>query len=445
LTFARPSSPRASTGSEPFGSPDLGGYALNVVHIPRLRFLGFLLVAVGVVSHNTIFLQRFSIEETVLVVAVFGSYATLSWLMIYLFFERSRWFDVAGFFVVFDILMLALAVYLSGGERSMLFFLMVMRVVDQAHTNVRRLMLFTHVSMLSYVGLMVYLDVFEGRTISWAMEGMKLFFLSAVCIYVMLTSERALKNRSLRVFRLTKQLHEKTRQLEEANRAKSAFLANMSHELRTPLNSIIGFANFVLKRRRRDLTEDDRSYLERIVANGKHLLRLISDILDFTRVETARLEPVREPLSVEKLVRETVDQFGEGAEEGNVPVMIDVAPNLRPVETDELMLKQVLINLLSNALKFTREGSVTVRVRTGERADTPIGIDVIDTGIGIPRERQGAIFEAFQQVEGGMSRLYGGAGLGLAISKSLCELMGYRLNVESEVGRGSTFSILFSS
>jgi len=131
-------------------------------------------VAVGVVFHNTIFLHQFSIKYTVLVVAAFARYAMLSWLMIYLFFERSHWFDVAGFFVVLDIPMFALAVYLSGGERSTLFFLMVMRVVDQVHTNVRQLILFTHVSILSYVGLMGYLDVFEGRPISWAMEGINL-------------------------------------------------------------------------------------------------------------------------------------------------------------------------------------------------------------------------------------------------------------------------------
>lgn len=426
-----------------FDSQGFGGYALNVIQIPRLRSLGFLLIAAGIVVHNLVFLQEFSLESTALIVSVFVGYSLLTWLVLYFFFERFKLFDLAGFFLAFDIFMLAVAVYLSGGERSMLFFLMVMRVVDQAHTNFARLLVLTHLSLVTYMGLVVYLDVVEGRELSWAAEASKIFFVYGTCIYIALTSRRALKNRSLRLFRLSKQLHEKSRQLSEANRAKSLFLANMSHELRTPLNSIIGFANVLLKRRKGELSPGDASLLEPIVSNGTHLLNLINDILDFTRIETTGIPVERTKVDLAALLRETVGQFASVMVEEKVALVLEVPESSLLVKTDERMLRQVLINLISNALKFTDQGSVTVRAVTGPEG-TPERIDVVDTGIGIPPDRHNAIFEAFQQAEGGTTRKYGGTGLGLAISRSLCGMMGYRLEVQSKPGQGSTFSIHFA-
>lgn len=422
-------------------SQGLGGYVLNVIQIPPLRSLGFLLIAAGIVVHNLVFLREFSLESTAFIVSVFAGYSLLTWLVLYLFFERFKLFDLAGFFLAFDIFMLAVAVYLSGGERSMLFFLMVMRVVDQAHTNFARLLTLTHLSLVTYLGLVLYLDVVEGRELSWAVEASKIFFVYGTCIYIALTSRRALKNRSLRLFRLSKQLHEKSRQLSEANRAKSLFLANMSHELRTPLNSVIGFANVLLKRRKSDLSPGDASFLERIVSNGTHLLNLINDILDFTRIETTGLPVERTRVDLVTVLRETVGQFASEGMEEKVALVLDVPESPLPVETDARMLKQVLINLISNALKFTERGSVTVRAVIGPEG-TPERIDVVDTGIGIPPDRHNAVFEAFQQAEDGTTRKYGGTGLGLAISRSLCGMMGYRLEVQSQPGKGSTFSIL---
>ena len=157
-------------------SQGFGGYALNVIQIPRLRSLGFLLIAAGIVVHNLVFLREFSLESTALIVTIFAGYSLLTWLVLYFFFERFKLFDLAGFFLAFDIFMLAVAVYLSGGERSMLFFLMVMRVVDQAHTNFARLLALTHLSLVTYIGLVLYLGVVEGRELSWAVEATKKFF-----------------------------------------------------------------------------------------------------------------------------------------------------------------------------------------------------------------------------------------------------------------------------
>ncbi len=231
---------------------------------------------------------------------------------------------------------------------------------------------------------------------------------------------------------------------EAANKAKSDFLANMSHELRTPLNSVIGFTNILLKNKDERLNDKDLGFLQRVLSNGKHLLALINEVLDLAKVEAGRMELIIEEVDLAHLCVETVQQL-EGqakAKEGDIKLVADVPESVSLVETDSAKLKQVIINLVGNALKFTHEGSVTVRLDTAADGATPTGISVVDTGIGIPEDRLEAIFEAFQQAEAGTSRKYGGTGLGLALSRSICLLMGYDLMVESEVGKGSVFRIV---
>jgi PAS domain S-box-containing protein len=227
---------------------------------------------------------------------------------------------------------------------------------------------------------------------------------------------------------------------EGANRAKSQFLANMSHELRTPLNSVIGFANILLKNKRGNLEEKELGFLQRILANGRHLLSLINEVLDLAKIEAGRMDLVIEEVALDGLVRETVAQLEGQAQERRVALGWSFPPRLEPLETDRAKLKQVLINLVGNALKFSGDGSVTVVVEA-DPSGTPTALAVKDTGIGIPRDRLDAIFEAFQQADGSTTRQYGGTGLGLAISRSVCQLLGYDLEVASEVGVGSTFTI----
>ncbi len=229
---------------------------------------------------------------------------------------------------------------------------------------------------------------------------------------------------------------------EAASTAKSEFLANMSHELRTPLNSVIGFAAFLLKNKAGTLQGSDLTYLERIQANGKHLLGLIDQVLDLSKVEAGEMKLQISPVDLGRLVRETADLLKGSIGDRPIVLQAEVPDGLSTLDADADKLKQVIINLLGNALKFTERGSVTVRVASDGHNGRPARIDVIDTGIGIPRDRREAIFEAFQQAENSAARKYGGTGLGLTISRSLCRLMGYRIRVESEVGQGSTFSIL---
>jgi two-component system, cell cycle sensor histidine kinase PleC len=231
---------------------------------------------------------------------------------------------------------------------------------------------------------------------------------------------------------------------EEANRAKSTFLATMSHELRTPLGSIIGFANLLAKNKDSSLQPQELLYVERIRANGLHLLGLIDDILDLSKIETGRAELEHAPTWLTALIQEVMAQFVGTARGAKVQLLTEMPPLLAPFYTDASKLKQVLLNLVDNALKFTPRGQVTVRVESDPVTQQPRRIDVIDTGIGIPTERLEGIFERFQQADNSMTRRYGGTGLGLTLSRSLCQLLGYQLTVHSEVDKGSTFSVIFT-
>jgi len=228
---------------------------------------------------------------------------------------------------------------------------------------------------------------------------------------------------------------------EGANRAKSEFLANMSHELRTPLNSVIGFANILLKNKPGNLRSNDLTFLDRILSNGKHLLQLINQILDLSKVEARKIELEWSQVSLAKMVPEVLAQFESQVRGRDVKLVQDLPPGLDLVRADSVRLKQVVINLVGNALKFTEKGTVTVRVVAEPETHQPRRIDVADTGIGIPPDKLAKVFEAFQQADTTTERKYGGTGLGLTISRALCKLMGFELSIESELGKGTTFSI----
>jgi PAS domain S-box-containing protein len=227
---------------------------------------------------------------------------------------------------------------------------------------------------------------------------------------------------------------------EGASRAKSDFLARMSHELRTPLNSIIGFANVLLKNRLGAMREGDLAYLTRIATNGRHLLGLINDILDLSKIEAGRMTLEMSSVSLSTLIRETIDELEGQTRDRPVVLRAVLANAVQPIETDEARMKQVLINLIGNALKFTEQGEVVVRLEA-DAFGAPLRIEVRDTGIGIPAERIDAIFNVFEQAETMTARRFGGTGLGLTISRSLAELMGHRLHAHSVEGDGTTMTI----
>jgi len=231
---------------------------------------------------------------------------------------------------------------------------------------------------------------------------------------------------------------------ESANQAKSDFLARMSHELRTPLNAVIGFANVLLKNKGGNLRPEDLAYLGRITANGTELLALINDVLDLARIEAGRHDVDTSSVDLVAFIHDVLAQFEPELRGRSVVLDADIPDGVAALDTDAGKLRQVLRNLVGNALKFTNVGSVTVRVVVAAGTDRPLRIDVVDTGIGIPSDRTDAIFNPFEQTDRNTAREFGGTGLGLAISRSLCNVMGYRLVVTSAQSSGSTFSILLT-
>jgi signal transduction histidine kinase len=237
--------------------------------------------------------------------------------------------------------------------------------------------------------------------------------------------------------RLFHEIADKSRQLEAASRHKSEFLANMSHELRTPLNAVIGFSEVLLQRMFGELNDKQDEYLKDIYASGQHLLSLINDILDLSKIEAGRMELAPVPFHLPGALENAVTLIRERAGRHGIALELDVDPALGEIVGDERKVKQVVLNLLSNAVKFTPEGG-RIGLRAARR-DTAVEISVADTGIGIAPEDQAAIFEEFRQV-GSDERKREGTGLGLALARKFVELHGGRIWVESEPDRGSTFT-----
>ncbi|MEP6622248.1 MAG: MHYT domain-containing protein, partial [bacterium] len=251
----------------------------------------------------------------------------------------------------------------------------------------------------------------------------------------------AMLDRLLRLRTAEAQLRAEKEAAEATSRAKSEFLSNMSHELRTPLNSIIGFSNLLLKNKADNLRPLDMTYLSRISSNGTHLLGVINGVLDLSKIEAGRMDLEMTDVDVDVVVHETLDELASQVQATNILLIADVADHIGALHADRARLKQIIINLVGNALKFTERGSVTVRVVSNPGSTVPVRLDVIDTGIGIPDDRREAVFEAFRQADATTTRKYGGTGLGLTITRALAELMGWRISVASEVGVGTTFSV----
>ena len=228
---------------------------------------------------------------------------------------------------------------------------------------------------------------------------------------------------------------------EAASRAKSDFLANMSHEIRTPMNGVLGMLELVLATK---LDATQREYLEVAQSSAESLLAIINDILDFSKIEAGRLDLRPEPFSLADCIGDALHPFGQRAAEKGLELAMRVAPGVPPILVgDALRLRQVITNLVANAVKFTERGEIVVMAEPESYGDPALGsvvhFAVRDTGIGIPKNKQQMIFEAFTQADSSATRLYSGTGLGLAICRRLIDLMDGRLWVESEEGDGSTF------
>jgi signal transduction histidine kinase len=238
--------------------------------------------------------------------------------------------------------------------------------------------------------------------------------------------------------RLFHEIAHKNRQLEAASQHKSEFLANMSHELRTPLNAVIGFSEVLLHRMFGELNAKQDEYLKDIYASGQHLLSLINDILDLSKIEAGRMELAPAPFYLPSALENAVTLVKERATRHGITLELNLDPRLGELVGDERKVKQIILNLLSNAVKFTPEGG-RISLKAG-LTDGTVEISVTDTGIGIAPDDQAAIFEEFRQVGTDETRKQEGTGLGLTLAKKFVGLHGGRIWVESQVGVGSTFT-----
>ncbi|MCK5170750.1 MAG: response regulator, partial [Bacteroidales bacterium] len=235
------------------------------------------------------------------------------------------------------------------------------------------------------------------------------------------------------------ELEAQRNQVEEANRLKSEFLSNMSHELRTPLNSINALSQVLIMQANEKLSDDENNYLEIIERNGKQLLSLINDILDLSKIEAGKMDILPQAVSISSLLTVIKENVQTLAENKGISINLNLVDNLPKVETDELKINQVLLNIISNAVKFTEKGSVNISARQEKEY---IYIDVTDTGIGVSEKMLPHIFDEFRQADGSSSRQYEGTGLGLAIANKLIKVLGGNISVKSKLGEGSIFTII---
>ncbi|WP_162249344.1 MULTISPECIES: ATP-binding protein [unclassified Rhizobacter] len=407
------------------------------VQIPAIRTIGFVIVCLMVV------LQA-GREGTALAppqLALIGInllYAWLGWIALRWGWQRTGRLDLSMLLFHVDVLVwIANLHYL---EKSNLFFayLLLMRVADQVGFGFRRAFWFNHVTVVAYLVYALWLWVYEPAAVQWIDRlaiAATMYVLGAYLAVTGLVIER-LRNRMRVAVRSARELVDS---LEQASRAKSQFLAMVSHEIRTPMNGILGTTELLLST---PLQPEQHRYAKTAHRSAMALLALIDDVLDLSRIEARKLTLHPTAVDVGALAAETVELMSFAGRDKPVTLNCSLPAGLPAVvECDPVRLRQVLVNLLHNAIKFTERGTVALVVTLQD--DTPEAVRlrfrVEDTGIGIPADQLGPIFDAFTQVDGSSTRRHRGSGLGLAIVKQLVELMGGDIGVSSEPGVGSAF------
>lgn len=435
---------------------------LNTVEVPIGRAIGFNLLLVVVILHNRVILEATDFQQLFWFALLLESYIVGTWLILRGFYDPFARFDLSRALLFTDAWILVGAVYVTGADQSWFYLALLIRVADQITYGRRSTLFYAHLMPLLYVGLLAYVQIFDGHQIAWWAEVVKvasvylagLYFAqvsgstdmlrhkTAKAMQVARTSINDLQQQSEELVVAREEAEAAATAAKQANQAKSQFLANMSHELRTPLNAIIGYSEMLIEDSEVMNPEEVAADLSRISSAGKHLLGLIDNVLDLAKVEAGRMELFLEDADVESLAHEIIATMHPLAMEGKHELDLRLVQPLGGMRTDTTKLKQILLNLLSNGLKFTEQGKVTLTVsRTTKAGANWVVFKVKDDGIGMTAEQLSRLFQPFMQADASTTRRFGGTGLGLAISQRFVEMMGGSIEVASELGRGTTFDV----
>jgi signal transduction histidine kinase len=429
-------------------------WRLNACAIPRLRFLG-LATLWGLTWFHYLLVPGSTTLRCVLVLgAALAFYGLLSLFVLRLAYRPGSKLPLV--FLGADVVALLAPVAVTGGHRSLLFPILLARIADQTTAGFRRVLVWAHVVPASYLVLILLLPQGEGTPVIWGHEVAKAIFLYLISLYIAFTARTAERFRQRarlaiqtarelisRLQATTRELEEARSKAEEASAAKSRFLAHMSHDIRNPLNGILGTAQLL---ETTNLDEEQMEYVRTLQASGRSLLEVVNGILDLSRIESGRLELEETPLDLVPFLEETVRIFSAEAKRKGLALRLEVRPGVpERIRVDGGRLRQILTNLIANAIKFTDRGSVVVGLErwdgSGGGAEPQIHFWVRDTGLGIPADKLDSVFESYRQAHGG-EKARRGSGLGLAICKALVEHMGGRIWVESHEGEGTTFHFL---
>ncbi|MDP9191904.1 MAG: ATP-binding protein [Acidobacteriota bacterium] len=416
-------------------------WRLAAVELPLVRLAGSVLLALAVYVHNRFLIPTTETNAWLSVTIVVGLYALVSWIAIGYFLRRDPPIDFTMPVLVGDLPVWTFAIYQSGAEGSLLFFILLLRVADQVQTTFRRALIFALLAAGCYASMLLWVVMIDGRAIVLPVAMAKLVFILFAGVYISLTARTAERRRgrltaSVRVSReLIRRLEEAHARAEEASAAKSEFVANMSHEMRTPLQGVIGMLQLAIGDEPAEATV---RRLETARRSAETLMAMIDDVLDFSRIEARKLDLEPVYFSLRQLMAETMKSVGPLAAAKRLTLSYYVRPDCpESVWGDPVRLRQILVNLLGNAIKFTHEGEIAVHAA---RVGAKVRFDVRDTGVGIAPSVRQRIFEPFTQADSSLSRRYGGAGLGLSIVVRLLEAMGGTVEVASHPGAGSVFS-----
>lgn len=418
---------------------------LNVRHVPGLRLVGITLLVGTVALHNALIDGVVDWVPWLVFALAALAYALGSWAALDRWYQPDQRPDLSVVFLVADLLPMAVAVYLTGAERSWIFWVFLLRVADQTSTRFRRALAFSVLGGVAYLGVVAYVAVVEGRAVTWPAELAKLLFLLLAGLYISLGARLAerIRDRLAEALRLARQsaaeLTAQSRYLERAraeaeagSRAKSAFLSRVSHVLRTPMNAILGFGQLL---ELENLSEDQRSHVQEILESGRHLLDVINEVLDIAHVETGALTHDLEPVHLGRALEDVLEGSAHAAAMArvNIPAVAPPTADVWVLATGR-KLRQVFVNLVSNAIKYN-QGNGRVEISCTVSNDR-VRVAVTDTGPGLKAE---VIEEAFVPFSPLAADEGGGTGLGLATARSLVKAMGGSIGVDTEPGEGSTF------